>query len=507
MSREPPGPSDTAQPGRGEPLVPLLRVEDALGDPEALATWHSALSNTLAPDVPHDLLALWLYPAHGGAVLLGPEALAADGLRVPVPSPQLAPGQVRLLEDIVRDAGYATVLGVPIRSGRRDVGLILAADLRPDRYDDTTETTLDIVAERLAPMLGRLARQWAEGAGGTSQADRVAALVDVVAHAAGHAGSPHIYLGELSRALEAVLPHDQLELLVADAEGSRVYRLGEDVAGLLWADPSLELAGEHLDLPALFGNRDAILVADTYHEPGWPRGYFTVAEPAGAELRAAIAVRLPAEEGAPVYLLAGSIGAELYGEADLALLRRVAGLIAAQVMVLVNRASPPPPAEAPTTGPTLLHAAELLATGAEFAETTRQVADLAARIIPFDDIRFAIRLSEGDRVVLLEPGERRALPDLPLIPVAGTTLAAVLQGELPHSFQLVNGEARLLVPLRVQGRIHGALVLTAGPPAILRELHLGPAQQLADVVAAHLELLRRTALLPPPYLPGWKKVR
>ena len=135
------------------------------------------------------------------------------------------------------------------------------------------------------------------------------------------------------------------------------------------------------------------------------------------------------------------------------------------------------------------------------------MADLAARILPFDDMRFAIRLSEGDRVVLLEPGERRPLPDLPLIPVAGTTLARVLLGELPNSFQLVEGEARLLVPLRVAGRIHGALVLTAKPPAILREAHLCAAQQLADIVASHLELLRRTALLVPPYLPGWKKVR
>jgi hypothetical protein len=91
--------------------------------------------------------------------------------------------------------------------------------------------------------------------------------------------------------------------------------------------------------------------------------------------------------------------------------------------------------------------------------------------------------------------------------VAGTTLAAVLQGDMPSSFQLVEGEARLLVPLRVAGRIHGALVLTARPPALLREAHLPPAQQLADIVAAHLELLRRTALLPPPYMPGWKKVR
>jgi hypothetical protein len=135
------------------------------------------------------------------------------------------------------------------------------------------------------------------------------------------------------------------------------------------------------------------------------------------------------------------------------------------------------------------------------------VADLAGRVLPFDEIRFAIRLSEGDRVVLLEPGERRPLPDLPLVPVAGTTLAAVLQGEIPSSFQLVEDEARLLVPLRVAGRIHGALVLTARPPALLREAHLPPAQQLADIVAAHLELLRRTALLPPPYMPGWKKVR
>jgi hypothetical protein len=508
MSAQSPRPSEAP---RGDPLVPLLRVEDALGDPDALATWHSALSGALAPDVPHDLLALWLYPAHGGAILLGPEALAADDLRAPVPAPQLAPGQIRLLEDIVHDAGYGSVLALPIRSGRRDVGLILAADLRADRYDDATDVTLEIVAQRLAPMLGRMARQWSETAGGTSHAGRMAALVDVIAHAARHAGSVHVYLGELSRALETILPHDQLELLVEDIDRHRVYRLAEDVSGVLWADPSLELAREDLDLPALLGEGDTLLIADTYHRPGWPRGYFTVVEPAGAELRAAIVVRLPdsdgRRDGGAVYLLAGSIGAELFDDDDLALLQRVAGLVAAQVGTLVARAVPAPPPPAEPSGPTVLAAAELLATGAEFAETTRRVADLAGRILPFDELRFAIRLSEGDRVVLLEPGERRALPDLPLIPVAGTTLAAVLQGELPHSFQLVEGEARLVVPLRVQGRIHGALVLTARPPAILREVHLGPAQQLADVVAAHLELLRRTALLPPPYLPGWKKVR
>ncbi len=125
--------------------------------------------------------------------------------------------------------------------------------------------------------------------------------------------------------------------------------------------------------------------------------------------------------------------------------------------------------------------------------------------IPFDQLHFALRLSEGDRVVLLDPGERRPLPDLASVPVAGTGLGQVLQGELPHLFALAQGEARLIVPLRVAGRVHGALVLSAAPPAVLNRAHVEPAQRLADVIAPHLELLRRAAMLPPPFRPGWKR--
>jgi len=502
---------------RGEPLVPLLRAEQALGDADALATWHGALSNALSQDVSHDLLGVWLYPWHGGAVLLGPEALAQDDLSVPLPSPQVEPSQLQLLEDIVRDAGYGSVACVTVRSGRRDVGLMLAADLRPDQYGEDERLTLEVAAQRLAPMLGRMARQWGASAGPAPEAARIAALVDAVGHAGLHASSPPSYLAELGQALEAVLPHDHLELLLADRDGTRAYRLGQHAAGAPWSDPSLVIGHEHLDLASLFADRETVLIADSYREPRWPRGYFTVEEPVGAELRAVVGTRIRGPNGLVAYLLAGGIGADLYAEADAALLRRVGGLIAAQVSLLVAACTPAPapaaapaadvPLAPPSPGPSLLDAAELLATGTEFAETTRRVADLAGRILPFDEMRFAIRLSEGDRVVLLEPGERRPLPDLPLIPVAGTTLAAVLAGEIPSSFVLVQGEARLIVPLRVAGRVHGGLVLTAKHPAILREAHLRPAQQLADVIACHLELLRRTALLPPPYLPGWKKVR
>ncbi len=510
MSSDPPqasGPLDPAP--RGEPLVPLLTVEQALGDPDALATWHSALSNAIAIEVPHDLLAFWLYPAHGGSVLLGPEALAQDELMVPLPSPQIQPSQLDVLEDIVRDAGYRSVMALPIRSGRRDAGLILVADLRPARYDETDRVVLELVGQRLAPVFGRMAQQWSMATGAPAQAARVAALLEAIAFAGTHLASPQLFVAELGRAIEPLLPHDLLDVLVANGTEARLYRLGQHAGGPLWADPSLVLERGVLDLAGMFAGASTLLIGDTYHEEGWPRGYFTVEEPAGAELRSVVAARVRGPQGLSAFLVAGGVGAELYGDEDAALLSRVAGLIAAQVAVLVAAGSPAPSTSPPagTEQPSLLDAAELLATGTEFAATTRRVADLAARLLPFDELRFAIRLSEGDRVVLLEPGERRPLPDLPLVPVGGTTLAAVLQGEVPSSFMLVNGEARLIVPLRVAGRVHGALVLTARPPAILREVHLRPAQQLADVVACHLELLRRTALLPPPYLPGWKKVR
>src|SRR6266508_6025413 len=109
MSADAPHPPRPTPARRGEPLVPLLRPEQGLGDPDALATWHAALSNGLAADVPHDLLGLWLYPSHGDPVLLGPEALAKDDLAVPLPGPRVEPAQVALLEDIVRDAGYGSV--------------------------------------------------------------------------------------------------------------------------------------------------------------------------------------------------------------------------------------------------------------------------------------------------------------------------------------------------------------------------------------------------------------
>src|SRR5437773_1373925 len=112
-------------------------------------------------------------------------------------------------------------------------------------------------------------------------------------------------------------------------------------------------------------------------------------------------------------------------------------------------------------------------------------------MLPFDRVGFVLQLTDDDRVVLVEPGERRPVAELPVISVAGTALARVLHGELPCAFAQSNGVSRMIVPLRVAGKVHGVMILSARQGATLSESHVLPAQRLADVMAAYVELMRR----------------
>jgi hypothetical protein len=208
----------------------------------------------------------------------------------------------------------------------------------------------------------------------------------------------------------------------------------------------------------------------------------------------------------------------LYEAEDVELLVLLAGLITPQIGGFLRpeeQLPPPPPppakpAERDAHAELLFRIAGLLATTSDPAVATQLIAAEARGVLPFDRLAFALRVSKGDGVVLLEPGERRALPDLPLISVAGTALARVLQGELPCAFGQARGESRMIVPLRVAGRVHGALIFGAKSPHLLTEHHVLPALHLADVVAAHLELLRLTAATGTaraPMDPGRKMIR
>ena len=489
-----------------EPLVPILGDNDGKVDPVALATWHQALSNTVAVEVPHDLMGLWLYPTQGGFVLLGPAELAEDDLAVPLPAPHLKPEQLSLVEEIVLEAGYGSANCLPIRFGKRDVALLLVADLQEGRYGPAERVLLQCVAQRVAPMLGRIARQWAPVDGASSrQHERVAGLLTAVAHANRDAGTPQRFMSGVARGLAPLLPHDHIELLVPDAGGARYFRLGEHAGGALWADPSLAISREHLDIGGIFGSSSQLLVPDTYEDARWPRGFLTATDTTGGDIRAVIGARINLGGVSSAYLLVGSIGPELYGAEDLELLILLAGLIAPQIGGFLRPSDAPRVSRAPLRDPTaelLFRIARDLAATSDLAAATRLIAAEGSGLLPYEKLTFALRLGGGDQFVLLEPGEHRSLSDLPVVPVVPSALSRVLRGWVPHSFVQHGDKTQVVVPLRLTGRVHGALVFNAAPPATLTEAHVAPAQRLADIVAAHLELLRRGSVLRLPLAPG-----
>ena len=489
-----------------EPLVPILHVEDGKVDAVALATWHEVLSNTLAVEVPHDLMGLWLYPIQGGVVLVGPAALAADDLVVPVPAPYLKPEQLSVLEEIVVDAGYPSAICLPIRFGKRDVGLLLVADLQPERYGPAERVVLQCVAQRVGPMLGRIARQWTYEAGPTSrQQERIAGLLEAVARANREGSTPQRFIAAIGSGLAPLLPHEHMELLVQDESGAQYFRLGEHSGGPLWADPSLAISREHLDVAGIFGTQSRLLVPDIYEDDRWPRGFLTAAEPAGADIRAVAGVRLNLRSKSPVYLMVGSIGPDLYGAEDVELMALLGGLILPQVAEFLRASEQQALVADPSsaTGPAelLLKIAGTLATMTDAAAATRLIALEGAGILPFERMTFALKLTDSDRVVVLQPGGRSAV----LVPGAETAMAQVLSGGLPYVVGEASGESRLVIPLRVTGRVQGALVFTAALTCAWTESHVDGAQRLADIVAARLDLFRRSSFRAPPYVPGWRR--
>jgi hypothetical protein len=508
-------PMDDPLPAVGsEPLVPILRADTQV-DPVALTTWHQALSNTLSVEVPHDLMALWLYPSQGGVALVGPAELAADDLPVPLPSPHLTSEQISGIEKIVLTAGYGSVTGLPIRFGRRDVALLLVADLQSERYGAAERVLLQCVAQRVAPMLGRIARQWVSTESSSSrQQERIAGLLHAVAVANQETASPQRFVAAISRALTPLLPHDHIELLVPNAAADEYYRLGEHAGGSLWTDPSLTISRRHLDIAAIFHNQPELLVSDTYEDGRWPRGFLTAAEAGGSDIRAVVGAGLSFGGGSVGYLLVGSVGPEIYGDDDVELLALLAGLISPQVggflrvTGTVSAAASTPEPEKVTaqqrdgSAEALFRIAATLATTSDPAAATRLIAEEGAVLLPFSELTVALKLTEAERVVLLQPGERRRLHELPLVPVTGTALARVLRGEMQHALSQARGESRLIVPLQVAGKSHGALVFSARSPRELNDSHLDPAHRLANIVAAHFELLRRSAIQPRPYVPA-----
>jgi len=494
------------------PLIPVLRPGETVGDPGVLATWYDALGNALGVELQHDLLALWLYPPGGDAQLVGPEGLAEDHLDVPLPRPRITVEQTEALAAAVRRA-YPSVICVPVTFGSADVGLLLVGSLAPSAFEGGAREVVARVAEGIAPTLGRVAFHWSPPA--PSRPDAASALLDeglaaIITNGWTDARSPKDFTDLVSRALNRVLPHDHLELLIPGPAPGQQYRLGGHAGGPPWADPALVLPRDVLDLASWTAGDAPLLIPDTDREPRWRGQIMADAAPERGAIRSVLGVRVHSSGRLVAHLLIGSRGAGLYQAEDVATLTELARLIAPKVesYVLTSQlaALRRQLGIARSAPAHLARVADMLATTPHFSDATRRLAEETREMIPCDRVRIAVRLSEADRAVMVGPGETKHLADLPSLPVGGTLLGQVLRGEVADAMEETPEASTLMVPLRAAGRISGALVVSARGFGSLTRSDVAQVQQLADVAAPYLELMRRAATVPAPFIPGWKRV-
>lgn len=477
-------------------LVPVLRAGEEAGDPETLATWRVALAGALANDLPHDLFALWLFPEAGGIVLVGPAELAADRLAVPEPLPRVPLDEVAVLEAVVRRAGYRSTMACVITHGHRDVGLMLWAALEEGVYGPARRRLLEEVGETVAPLLARAARQWARPARSAAvhDADAVAAMLGALAEECDLARGPAQLVACVSRAIDTIVPHDRIELVIPGPGGDRWFRLAS-ASDLRDADPDAVLRHDRLDLAHLLADSRQILERDA--DPGFSEVLFGLGEH-DVPPRSVAGVLVAVADRPVASLIIGAEAPARYARRDVRLLEKVAGLIAPRVEPYVTawhlRVLRRHALLAGSAAAQLGRVAAALASAPDLAATTQRFADGVKQLLLFDQIRFTIRLHDDGRGVVLAPGEPRALTELPRVPLAGTSVGLVVSGAEPHLLLQSELHADLIVPLRVRGGTIGALTLAAAHSSTLQPADIAVAQQLADLVAPHLELHRQAAL-------------
>ncbi len=527
-------------------LIPLLHPSTRLEDLETLKAWYEAVADALRSEFAFDLFALWLYRSDGQPLLIEPEDLAKDNLAIPEAQPVAGAEGLARIEDRVRRAGYGSVLVRPIRCLGTDVGLILLAAFRPGLYGPDRLALLDGATAVIAPMLGRVARPEAvaalppeparlpeppqgepsaleparpEPAAAARSPTRAAAPGDLaselllahLADAVSGAGAPRDLLLAVSYALQPVLPHDAIELVIPDASGDSFYRLGLHGYGPLWADPALVRDRDWLDPSRLFGDLNRCDVPDAAG-PEAPRVPQLVAV-RGEERapRAVIGVKLRIVERIVGYLFLGREEPGAFGPGDLDFLERAGALLAPRVenyvlawQYQVLRGQFDLLRHVPMH---LSRTAEMLAGTPVLGEGTRLFAQQAQAVLPVNQVEFAVRLGDENRVAIVRPGFSTPLADLPQEPIEGTGVAAVVRGESPYL--LTTQEDRdgpvtvLVVPLRAGGRIFGAMAMTSRGSAPFTRTDMAVAQALADLIAPHLDLARRVAQPPP--VSGWRR--
>ena len=467
-------------------MVPVLQLDAGVPDPVALSTWHLALASSTADSVPHDLFALWVFPASGGAVLLGPPALAQDRVQVPIPSPRLLQDELYALEQILRKAQYQSVIALPVRAQTRDVGVMLLGSFSRSAFGSVQAASLYRMAARLAAPLSQLSLQLPAVGSHAALEPQMSAeeMPEHLARAACESLNGADLVRRASGVLYSLLPHDRLEILVPGPEGSYTPLSGS-LPRRRWGSGSSPM--DPSTLVAQFGNVRTVLWEDlTQLDP--PVEWVLESTPSRVA-RSVLGARLDVATQPPAYLFLASVARDLYRPADEELIALVAMILGPRVAGL--RAGPASREPAARMELPLMRAANVLAETSHLKEGLTDFAAEIGQLLPHRGISLRLRRGE-DEVITLDPDAPRPFADLPAVLLSDSVDAELFHESREWLFRSYDELEEVTVPLRVAGRTIGTLGVRSegftsarSAAAILR--------QFADVLAPHLELLRRAA--------------
>ncbi|MEZ4455246.1 MAG: GAF domain-containing protein [Gemmatimonadales bacterium] len=481
--------AQVSQPATRDLLVPVLDLSAGLPDPVAISTWHMALANLVGSELPHQLLALWLFPDRGGTILLGPDALAQDDLPVPEPAPHLTQDQLFELEDTLRRAKYASAVAVPVRTEDRDVGVLLIGTFEPGAYGATAARLLRQLAAKLAePLraLGTIVTAPTEAVVAADAEELTAALVTL----ANDAPSGPELVRRLSGLLHPHVPHDRLEIITFSNGSRAAIPLSGQGSRRRWGAPS-----------STWGDVSKLLLEFAAEGPTAVIANLA-AEAPGLSLPGAPHGRVGSVLGGKMMLggdllglvIVGHAAHGLYRDRDEAALADAARAIAPRVAAFRYEAEAQAlrgqleVLQAPSLP--ILRAAESLAATAHLGEALHRVGAELKELLPHDSLAFQLRLGD-DELVEFSADSLRPLADLPLTPLAEAPTRAVFEAGRAWTLIHRHETEGLAVALRVAGRVIGALIVQARHFEAPRDA-AAVALQFASVLAPHLELLRRS---------------
>ncbi len=480
----------------GDTLVPLLPLAGGAPDPVALSTWYLALASAVSAEVRFDLFALWLFPGTGGAVLIGPEALAQDHLLVPEPRPLLLQDQLYGLEEVLRRARYPSAIAVPVRVGSRDAGVMLLGGFERGAYGPGQAIALSRLAAGIASTLGALAERMSAATPhpAVEPAMSPEALPEHLARASCEAADGPDLVRRASGILYPLLPHDRLEILIAGpAEGSWSPLSGQ-LPRRRWS-PSGGAIDPLAALTSRFDTELTLLVDDL--TAAAPDAEWS-ADPAGGSqlpVRGVVGSRLVVAGRTVGFLILGSVARDAYRPDDEELVAAAASFLAPRTMTFLHdgeREERRVEAAMTTLPPlSMVRAASALAQTAHLGAALHGFMDELRATVPHDAVAIHLRWGD-DEIVAIDPASLRPLADLPALSLETFPGAPVLRSDREWMARSVNGGEEILVPLRVAGRPVGTLGIRSAGFADPREA-AAAAQPFADLLAPHLELLRRGA--------------